>query len=789
MELMNIEQLVRRQDWIRSPAGKDWRDGMLLGNGDLGAMASAPEGLEWIINKIDVFDPTVEQEMLDKRLPHQEIMRRIAENGIKNSLFLYKEEDAPHVEPCQRDTVSAAKLQLRFWGGLGWAAPATPLASSHLSLYDGLLTERLDSCGIHAEVLSFIPRGTHALCIRIHNAMQPHCLTLSRPENYRLAKPKWRKDGDIHGFTQTLPDKKNEYAVAILMHGGHAEDWDVSRGNGQTMSQSGDADCFVVVRSSFECATPWREACRELRELKKIGWDKLNEKNSSWWRRYWHKAYADFGKETEIQRYYTFSLYEIAACFEKAPMPGLNGLGFGPLDSQTSGVYSQGYTHDQNAQIPSLALMPVNRVDFIRALTQTYWNIRHTLREQTKKQFGCDGIFLPLAMNQLGVEYPTRAYRYTICGSAYTGFVLSQAWHYSRDIELLKKHIYPLLREFVMFYAEIMHRDANGVYHLDWSVPPEVFSFTRDETATLALLKPCIETAIEASEILETDSEKRKEWQCLLANYPEFAHTPQGALWLGPDIPDDHYFFGGHLWYPFYPTAVETRQDIIQKTGELIETQCVERSYSDTEDTMHYNHEWSEYLNTSAAFWRGEKAKGWQGIMRFLRLFAKENGLFSHDPIVIGDEKKAEANARKNAHFLKNNRLFCDGQPLTEDNPEIPHPHCVSANLDAKKMAPPVMEGSSSFILLTSHALLQSHDGIIRLFPGVPDDFTGSFERYLAKGGFEVSAKMVDGKVTDYCIRATVDSTLRWIDPMNGRLRKRNLSAGETVSQKTFSKV
>ncbi|MBR2356535.1 MAG: hypothetical protein IKA65_00730 [Lentisphaeria bacterium] len=783
MKKMDIENLVRKQDWLRTPAGRDWRDGMLLGNGDLGSMASAPDGLEWIINKTDIFDPTVETAMLDKRLPHHLVMEHIKKQTCKNSLFLYDAENAPHKGLCHRETISAACLRMRFWGGIGWAAPALPKVSSHLELFDGMLTETLESSGIYAAVHSFIPRDTHALCIRITGSTQPHFLTLSRIENSQLPPPQWHQQGEIRGFTQTLPGGQHEYAVAICMQNDRDAVWGEALGNGLKMSQSGDADCFVVVRSSLECASPWQEACREILALKKCGWAKLCEKHQAWWHNYWQKSYADFGRESEIQRYYTFSLYEVASSFAQAPMPGLNGLGFGPLDAQTPGVYAQGYTHDQNAQIPALAMMPINRIELIHALTGTYLKVMETLRKQTRQLFGTAGICLPLAMNQLGMEYPTRAYRYTLCGSAYTGFVLSQAWQYSQDIALLKEHIYPLLREFVIFYTGLMQPGEDGVYHLDWSVPPEIFRFTRDETATLALLKPCLKTAIEASELLHTDHEKRQTWQNIFDNYPEFAKTPQGALWLGPDIPLDHYFFGGHLWYPFYPCAVVTDPETIRKTADLIEKQCVERSYTDPEEGMHYNHEWSEYLNTSAALWRGEREKGWQGIYRFLRLFAKENGLFAHDPIIIGDVKKAEHNAEKYAHRLQNGRIFCDGKILTEDNPEIPHPHCVTDNPEAKKAAPPVLEGSSSFLLLTAHALVQCFDGIVRLFPGVPDDFTGAFENYLVQGGFAVSAEMINGKVSGYCIRAQVGGWLRWVDPVTGEQRKQKLAAGECVKE------
>ena len=130
------------------------------------------------------------------------------------------------------------------------------------------------------------------------------------------------------------------------------------------------------------------------------------------------------------------------------------------------------------------------------------------------------------------MEYPTRSYRYTLCGSAYTGMVISLAWKYSQDMELLKDHIYPLLRELVIFHQGILSRDEKGTYHLDWSVPPEIFTLTRDECAMTAMFKVALETAIETSALLGRDAAKRKEWSEILAHYPPIPKTPEGAFFM-----------------------------------------------------------------------------------------------------------------------------------------------------------------------------------------------------------------------------------------------------------------
>ena len=66
---MNIEKLIRKQDFYSDRSGTDFRDGFLLGNGDLCAVGYVPSHLEWVFNKVDVFDPTTEGAMVKKIQP------------------------------------------------------------------------------------------------------------------------------------------------------------------------------------------------------------------------------------------------------------------------------------------------------------------------------------------------------------------------------------------------------------------------------------------------------------------------------------------------------------------------------------------------------------------------------------------------------------------------------------------------------------------------------------------------------------------------------------------------
>ena len=762
-----IQLLVEKQDLFSTKTGSDFRDGFLIGNGDLCALGSAPGHLEWVFNKVDIFDPTTEEPLLKKIMPHREFLRKIEKMERKTTHFLEEEENAFHKGKRHKDTISGALLRLRFWQGCGWSAPGLPEVTRHLALYDGVLKEKVEYHDLHAEILSFIPRETELCCIRVTeegHPERPHVLELLRPVNSILKDVQWVKDEeDILAFTQKLPGNRYFYAFALMLlprNGGSKGRITDTVFTGTQITQKGDFDLFISAKSSVTCKDPLGEACKEVRNAAEKGLEYFLRENKKYWNNYWQNAYADFGKYSDIQKYYTTSLYEIACTYGKAPMPGLNGMTYGPLDERTPGLSCQGYTHDQNAQIPALAFFPSNRVEFIEVLADTYLAGIKQLKKHTRRLFDSPGIFLPLTTNQLMLEYPTRSYRYSICGSAYTGTILSMAWKYSRNLTLLREKLYPLMREFTLFYQSIFHKGEDGIYHLDYSVTPEIFTLTRDEVATTSLFKNLLSATIEGATLLKRDRKFLPQWQDLLENYPPIPKTPDGAFWCGKDVPLDHYFFGGHILYPAFPAEICHDKEALKKTIHLIEEEAVERSFADFNGQFHMNHDWSAFLVTEAYLRAGEKEKGWNSLLRFLELFAKENGLFTHNPILYGNISETEKNEKANIHKIERGRKDCFGKTLLYSDPGTPHPPCATENPEAKRMAPAVPEGNSAFLFLASETLLQSHGGTLQLFPCVPEDFSGAFEKFLAQGGFEVSGRMKKGTILEFRVKSLAGGSL-----------------------------
>lgn len=753
----------------REQAGRYWQDGLLIGNGDMAALAYADEHLEWIINKTDLFDPSFDDV---EYVTHSEFLKEVEKMEVKNSFFLGKEKE--HVsDDIMKHTISATRLRVRLWEADGWSSPAIPAYHQNLSLYDGELTEKVDAPYLQVDLTSFISRKDSVLCLRVKKQPKYYhgiTLELNRPDDERLDDPSWSTEDGILAFTQPLPGGKGFYVVAMASPGEDATLRTWKRSGRLVLSAENDA--FLAVRTSRSCEDPLKVARDAVRQAMAEGFDELQAKNRQWWHEFWKASYADFGNAADVTRQWFFCMYTLGATFGKAPMPGLNGLTYGPCNSMTAGLGYQAYTHDQNVQIAVMPLGMCNHPELISVLADTYLDIMPALKKLTREHFGVDGIGLPLAMNQDGHEFPTGAYRYTICGSAYSGLVLALTWKYCRDRVLLKEKIYPLLKEFIKFHLGLMHKDAEGTYHMDWSIPPEIFTLTRDDTATLSMLRTCIEIAMEATEVLDVDQDFCAQLREVLEHYPQLAKRTSGAWWSGPDIPLDHYGFGGHLMYPFFPSEAYTEEDAIRKTLDSLMEFSVEISQMTPEP--HPMTEWSAFLTTATRLRLQMREESWRGIMDFLKVFCKPNGLFSHNPVWIMDTKtsqQAHENSKTYHMRLADGKNFLDFNGWSED---------VTPNPEAIRRTPPVLEGSSAFLFMASETLLQSWGGIVKLFPTVPEKFSGSF-LLRAQGGFLVFATMKDGVVTDACVQACEDGTLHLLC-CDGSKREFivNMSAGET---------
>ncbi|MBI4025150.1 MAG: hypothetical protein HY360_09225 [Verrucomicrobia bacterium] len=792
------QAVLERNDLIYPDAARFWQDGHILGNGDLAAICYAPYGVEWTVNKTDVFDGRTGARRF---LKDSAVRARMKKLGTRQAQFLNKEECSAF-SPLSK---SCGLVTLRIHDEYSWSAARPHKIKQRLALAEATDALQLDMHLSHPRIRSFVSAQSNVLAIRfaqVGAALWSNRIELVRPLDADLNRPRWRRLESIQGtgkghhrrggtggriwFAQELPmakgraryvmmlaavpganaavdDRFNQmlsvrYRVSASQVGGAQQ-----LGDRAWLGLEGNADIFVAVATSFEAKEPLAFAHQLIDAAIEKGFERLETEHQKWWRDFWSKSRVEFPDDPEVERSWYFSLYETGSLLRHAPVPGLFGLWFGFTDAARPGL-GPAYTQDQNVQIPMMPVFAANHPELAQPFIETYWNCKDRCRRHTRAVYERPGICLPLTMNQLGAEVPSGGYRYSLIGGAYSGLILVWTYRFTQDAQLLRDRIYPYLREIVRFYVSWMIRKPGGRYRLDLMISPEIRTLSGDDIATLALLKPCLEFAIAASRKLKRDADERREWEDVLAHYPRYP-TKAGQFVNGADIDRKHFTQASYLLYPIFPgNETDARLlTIAARTLDALSRRDIEISYADEPGRWHYRRAWALFFPTMTALRLGRVAEAWAGLKEFLRLYLKPNGLFSHDPVIELDPSITEANlANIPAGEME---IPEEGvSPLTEFH-STDAAVAATTNPLAKRLTSPASEGSGAFLMAATETLLQSHGGVIRVFPGLPAGKRARFKNLRAEGGVLVSAEKTDERVAWVHCEATIPVKTKLSNP------------------------
>jgi hypothetical protein len=82
---------------------------------------------------------------------------------------------------------------------------------------------------------------------------------------------------------------------------------------------------------------------------------------------------------------------------------------------------------------------------------------------------------------------------------------------------------------------------------------------------------------------------------------------------------------------------------------------------------------------------------------------------------------------------------------------------------------PFTLEGNFAFAAAVQEMLLQSHSGVLRVFPAVPGGWQdASFDSLRAQGAFLVSAKMKAGRIVEVRVTSEKGGRLKLANPFRG---------------------
>ena len=441
-----------------------------------------------------------------------------------------------------------------------------------------------------------------------------------------------------------------------------------------------------------------------------------------YWSTYWNQSSIQIPDEV-LAKQYANEMYKFgsAAREDSYPIP-LQSVW--TADNGKLPPWKGDYHHDLNTQLSYWPCYTGNHLTEGLGYLNTLWDQRDVNRSYTKRYFEKEGLNVPGVCTLDGVEMGGWIqYSMSPTISAWLAQHFFLHYQYSGDKTFLKERGYPYVKEVAVFLEDFSDVDEDGVRTFPLSSSPEIFDnsinawFKTMTNYDLALTLNAFKMAsIMARDLNLTD--EAEHWDAVGAQLGDFDLDEDGGLTFakGFSYNQSHRHFSNAM--AIHPLGVidwsngAEDQRIIKAT--LAKFDSIGPAY-----WTGYTYSWLG--NMKARAMDGEGAA--QALRTFAECFCLRNTFHAN-----GDQTKT-------------GKSLFTYRPFT-------------------------LEGNFAFASGVQEMLIQSHTGIVRLFPAIPSDWKDvSFDKLRTYGAYLVSAEMKDGLVSTVTVNADQDGVLRLANP------------------------
>ncbi len=462
--------------------------------------------------------------------------------------------------------------------------------------------------------------------------------------------------------------------------------------------------------------------------------EKAMKEHINWWENFYAASSVSL-PDTVLEKQWYLEMYKFGSA-ARADAPPISLQAVWTADNGMLPPWKGDFHHDLNTQLSYWPAYSANHTDLAKGFTNWLWSNREKFEKYTKQYFGTEGMNVPgvttLTGDPMGgwIQY---SFGPTV--SAWLAHHFYLQWRYTLDTVFLKEQAYPWICGVAQYIQEFSVCNKEGIRKLPLSSSPEFNDnsrqawFSNTTNFDLSLIRWTYRAAAEMANVLELKSEA-ENWEKCLTEWPDLAVDDKTGLMIAPDYPyaESHRHFS-HLM-SVYPLGLidwsngEKDQTIISKSLKNLEN-------NGTDYWTGYSYAWLG--NLYARSFRGDDAA--DALRTFAECFCLPNSFHAN-----GDQ----SGTGKSKFTYR---------PFT-------------------------LEGNFAFAAGVQEMLLQSHTGIIRIFPAVPSGWKDvAFKTLRAEGAVLVSAVMKNGDVTSVTFTSEKGGCIRLANPFG----KRNPS-----SEKTF---
>ncbi|MDR1818436.1 MAG: glycoside hydrolase N-terminal domain-containing protein [Puniceicoccales bacterium] len=481
------------------------------------------------------------------------------------------------------------------------------------------------------------------------------------------------------------------------------------------------------------------------------------------WREYWEKSSVEFAGDAFLERIWYWNHY-FFNCATKAgaTCPGLfANWSLGSIGTAWHGDYHMNYNTQQPFWLPFAS----NRLDKNLPYVSLVHHLLPVSKSWAKNYYKMRGAFFPHSaypVDMTILPYPVPTWGWEVFETPWT--VQGLWWHYlySQDLQFLKEQAFEPIKaatEFLIDYikrpdaapavfSEITGAPLDDKAHIYPSVPPELyglrprFKYNYDTQIDIALTKFLFKAYLQAVRDLGIeDSEKTnvrdvKEILPKLPPYSTVTHPEYGEIYNC--VPDEKadvvYNLPANLQhvFPGEDFGIATRETDPATYAKLVNTY-----------KAHHNEGGNDLVTLSMIGAR-------LGILDIERWKRQVN--YCMLPNGTASDRVLQGGGR---YDDRTNRGFMDPMGIWFENFATP--------------------------AVINECLLQSYDGILRLFPNWDKKRNAKFTTLRAAGAFLVSSEMRDGQCAGITVYSEKGKTLKILNPWTNQIETFKTRAGETL--------
>lgn len=475
-----------------------------------------------------------------------------------------------------------------------------------------------------------------------------------------------------------------------------------------SITKSGNNGCYTIT-SHYSDNPKAIPAAFLVKTAIKTSFDAGSANLKKWWLNYWQQSSVSI-PEAQLEKQYYLEMYKFGAASRKGAPP-ITLQAVWTADNGKLPPWKGDLHNDLNTQLSYWPSYAGNHPEEGAVFTDWMWEHKSVFEDYALKVFGAKGLNVPGIATMRGAPMGGwHMYSLSPTVSAWLAQHFYLQWRYSMDREFLKKRAYPWFSATATFLEQITEL-KDGVRKLPMISSPEfrdnrIDAWFLDMTNyDLALCRFAFEKAAELALDMNLPAEA-EHWKTILSQFREYDLDETGGLSVTKGFPlnESHRHFSHMMaFHPLGLLEVDNETD-----SKIIQNSMIRLEKNGTSQWCGYSFSW--LANMYARINRGYDAA--KALQTFTSCFCSPNSFHLN-----GDQCKAG-----HSNFTYD--------PFT-------------------------LEGNFAFASGVQEMLIQSHNGMIKIFPAVPAGWKNiSFENLRTEGAFLISASKKEGMIDSFTIHA-----------------------------------